>query len=145
MKLFVTSAGVVLAVTGIVKVVSGLGNSKILATVDPILGIMFGKVMLTVGVLEILIALVCLLSKWQRFALPSVAWISTSFLVYRLCLWWIGWHRPCSCLGNFTDALHIPPQVADNIMKVVLAYLLMGSYTILLMNWRQGRSVEDQG
>jgi len=26
-------------------------------------------------------------------------------------------------------------------MKVVLAYLLIGSYTLLFLNWRQNRSV----
>jgi len=33
------------------------------------------------------------------------------------------------------------PRVSDNIMKVVLAYLLIGSYTLLFLNWRQNRSV----
>ena len=29
------------------------------------------------------------------------------------------------------DALHIPPQVADMAMKIILAYLLIGSYATL--------------
>jgi hypothetical protein len=58
-------------------------------------------------------------------------------LVYRLGLWWMDWHRPCNCLGNLTDALHISPQAADNVMKVLLAYLLIGSYALLSWHWRQ--------
>jgi predicted neutral ceramidase superfamily lipid hydrolase len=124
-----------MAITGIAKIWSGLGNSKFLAVVDPIVGIQFGQLILLVGVAEIAIALVCFLSKKQTLALGLVAWISTNFVVYRLGLWWIAWHRPCSCLGNLTDALHISPQTADNIMKVVLAYLLIGSYGALFCRW----------
>jgi len=63
-------------------------------------------------------------------------------VVYRLGLWWMHWHRPCSCLGNLTDALHISPQVADNVMKVLLAYLLIGSYGLLIWKrWLERKTV----
>ncbi len=125
--------------TGIAKVWSGLGNSKFLAVVDPIIGIKFGHLMLAVGVAEIAIALVCFFSNRQTLALGLVAWMSTNFVVYRLGLWWMDWHRPCNCLGNLTDALHLSPQTADNIMKVLLAYLLIGSYGLLVWRWKQVR------
>ena len=81
------------------------------------------------------IALVCFFSKRQTLALGLVAWMSTNFVVYRLGLWWMDWKKPCNCLGNLTDALHISPQTADNIMKVILAYLLIGSYGLLIWRW----------
>jgi hypothetical protein len=40
-------------------------------------------------------------------------------------------------MGNLTDLLHLSPRAADNIMKGVLAFLLVGSYGILLQEWRQ--------
>ena len=133
---FVLSAGAILAVTGIAKVWSGLGNSKLLAVVDPIIGIKFGTLMLLVGAAEIAIALVCFFSKRQTLALGLVAWMSTNFVVYRFGLWWMDWKKPCSCLGNLADALHISPQTADNIMKAILTYLLIGSYALLFRQWR---------
>ncbi|MEI2725877.1 MAG: hypothetical protein V9H26_20885 [Verrucomicrobiota bacterium] len=139
---FVLSAGSILAITGIAKIWSGLGNSKFLAVVDPIIGIKFGQLMLLVGLAEIVIALVCFFSKRQTLALGLVAWMSTNFVVYRLGLWWMHWHRPCNCLGNLTDALHISPQTADNIMKALLAYLLIGSYGLLIRQWRLGNRPE---
>jgi hypothetical protein len=66
-----------------------------------------------------------------------LAWLSTSFLIYRFGLVWAGYHKPCPCLGNLTDALHIPPQTADTAMKIILAYLLIGSYATLFWLWRQ--------
>ncbi len=133
------SAGLILGITGIAKVWSSLGNSKFLALVDPIIGIKFGQLMLMVGMVEIAIALICFFGKRQSLALGLEAWLSTNFVVYRLGLLWIGWKKPCSCLGNLTDALHISPQTADNIMKVVLAYLLFGSYGLLIWQWKRGR------
>ena len=130
------SVAAILAITGIAKLWSGLGNSKFLSVVDPIIGIKFGQLMLVVGVVEIVIALVCFFSKRQTLALGLVAWMSTNFVVYRLGLWWMHWHRPCNCLGNLTDALRISPQTADTIMKVLLAYLLIGSYALLIWRWR---------
>ena len=141
-KWFFLSAGAILATTGIAKIWSGLGNSKFLAVVDPIIGVKFGQLMLAVGLAEIAVALVCFFSKRQTLALGLVAWMSTNFVVYRLGLWWMDWHRPCNCLGNLTDALHISPQVADNIMKVVLAYLLIVSYGLLLWQWRMNHRLK---
>jgi hypothetical protein len=112
---------------------------KLLTVADPIAGIPFRWLLLVVGMLELVIAAVCLFSKNKRLASLLVAWLATNFLVYRLGLWWMGWHRPCGCMGKLTDALHISEHTADNIMKVVLAYLLIGSYGLLLWQWRQGR------
>jgi hypothetical protein len=142
LKWFVLSAGAILGITGIAKAWSTLGSTKLLGVIDPILGMKFGHLMLAVGVAEIVIALVCFFSKRQALALGLVAWISSNFVVYRLGLWWMHWHRPCNCLGNLTDALHISPQTADNIMKVLLAYLLIGSYGLLLWRWRMNHRLE---
>ena len=49
----------ILSITGIAKMWSGFGNSKLLAVADPIFGLHFGNLMLAVGMAEIAIALVC--------------------------------------------------------------------------------------
>jgi hypothetical protein len=105
--------------------------------------------MLAVGMFELVIASICLFGKSQKLALGLIAWLATNFVVYRLGLWWMEWKKPCSCVGNLTDALHLSPQLADSIMKVILAYLLIGSYGLLIWQWRQGRGasarIEDGG
>jgi hypothetical protein len=94
--------------------------------------------MLAVGVGELVIASICLFAKSQTMKLWLIAWLATTFVVYRLGLWWIGWKKPCSCLGNLTDALHLSPQAADNLMEVILAYLLIGSHGLLSGNGGRG-------
>jgi hypothetical protein len=137
---FVISAGVVLAITGLAKEFSAIGPARALDVADPLIGLPFRQLLLLVALAELLIAFFCLFTDRRRFSLLAVAWISTNFLVYRLGLWLIGWHRPCGCMGNLTDMLHITPGTADTIMKVILAYLLMSSYALLLWRWRRERA-----
>ena len=134
---FIRSAGVVFAISGSAKVLSAHGTAKILTVADPILGLQFGHLMLLVGALELIGAAACLSGRLLHQTTVMVAWFATNVFAYRLGLWWIGWHRPCSCLGNVTDAVHISPQAADMAMRVILAYLLIGSYATLFWLWRQ--------
>ena len=123
--------------TGLGKTFSAIGSARALDIADPLVGIPFRQLLLLVGLLELFIAFFCLFTEQRRLSVLMVGWIATNFLVYRLGLWFIGWHRPCGCMGNLTDLLHISPRLADNIMKVVLAYLLVGSYGILF--WQRRR------
>jgi hypothetical protein len=137
MRWFQITAGAILALTGFAKIVSASGSSGILNTLDPLFGIPFRQLILLVGLLELSIAVICAVAGLQRVFLYGLAWLSTIFFIYRFELWELGWQRPCVCLGNFTDALHISPQTADTAMKIILAYLLIGSYTALFWLWRQ--------
>jgi hypothetical protein len=142
-RAFLVSAGVILLITGIAKMWSGFGSARILAVADPLLGLQFGHLIFVAGALELVVANVCLFSKSSQAATILVAWLATNLLAYRLSFWLMGWHRQCSCLGNLTDALHIPPQTADTAMKIILAYLLIGSYGILFhLWWRKKENAE---
>jgi hypothetical protein len=140
MKWFLGLAGSILALTGLAKAVSAIGPARALDVADPLIGLPFRQLLLLVGLAELLIAFFCLFTDRRRLSVLAVAWISTNFLVYRLGLWFIGWHRPCGCMGSLSDMLHLSPHAADNIMKGVLAYLLIGSCGILLWQWRQRRA-----
>lgn len=140
-NLFCFSAGVVLFITGTAKIWSTFGHARVLLVPNPLLGLKYGHLMLMVGLVELLVGLICVFSHATRLAASFVAWLATSFLFYRFGYVWMGYHRPCACLGNLTDALHIPPQTADTAMKIVLAYLLIGSYGILLQQWWKSKKV----
>lgn len=128
---FITTAGVVLALTGLAKVFSATGPAQSLDIVDPVFGIPFRQLFLLVGLTELLIAFFCLFTNRCKLSQIAVAWLSSDFFIYRVALVSLGWHRPCACLGNFTDLLHLPPRTIDIAMKIVLGYLLLGSYYVL--------------
>ena len=138
-RIFPTIAGAVLVLTGAAKLASAFGSAKLLSSFDPVFGIQFHYLMLGSGTIELVVGYMCFFTKMQS-AMFFVAWLATNLVAYRLSLWQIGWRRPCSCLGNLTDAIHVSPVVADNVMKVMLAYLLIGSYASLFWLWRQHRN-----
>ena len=139
MKWFLKTAGWTLALTGLAKTVSATGAAHVLDTPDPLTGLPFRQLLLVVGQAELLIAFFCVFTDRRWLCLRLVAWISSGFLLYRLGLWFIDWHHPCACMGSLAAALHLSDRAADNIMKVVLAYLLIGSYGLLFREWRRGR------
>jgi len=143
-QLFRWSAGLLFLVTAIAKLVSASGSARILQNPDPLLGISFRTVFWIVGGIETIIALFCFFGKRRALQSGLIAWLCTNFVIYRLGLTWVGYHKPCSCLGNLTDALHISPETADTAMKIVLGYLLISSYTSLFWLWKQNRKSESK-
>ena len=132
-------AGMLLLLAAIAKIVSASSSAHIQQSLDPIFAIPFRAVFIIVGIVEMVVALICFFSKRVLLQAGLVAWISTNFAVYRFSLVLIGYHKPCSCLGDLTDALHIPSQIADTTMKIILAYLIFSSYAILFWLWQQKR------
>jgi hypothetical protein len=127
LRWFILSAGWILLVTGLAKIVSVFGHAKILDIDDPILGISFRNLMLLAGGIELAISGLFLLTSKYRLNLTAVTWIATVFLSYRFGLSCIQWHRPCPCLGNLTDLIHIPPGLENLLMTLVAVYLFTGS------------------
>ncbi len=135
-RLFLYSAVPILLVSAIAKFISGFGHGSVLGTRDPVLGISFRTLFFAAALLETVIALLCYYVKPIWLATACLAWLATTLAAYRFGLWLVGWHKPCNCLGSLTDALHIPASVVDILMKIVLAYLLVGSYASLFWFWR---------
>jgi hypothetical protein len=136
-RYFIITASILLGITAIAKIISALGSARLLLEPDPLTGLSFRHLMLLAGLTELAISCLCLFINRQKLNAILIAWLSTSFVIYRLGLWWLNWQRPCHCLGYFTDALHMSPEMADTAMKIVLCYLLLGSYSTLFWLWKQ--------
>jgi len=139
LRLFIYSAGTLLLMTGVAKLISSHGTARILQNQDPILKMSFQRLFQIVGSIELAVASFCYFGRRLQLQTALVGWLATGFLIYRMGLNWVGYDKPCGCLGNLTDALRITPQTADTMMKITLAYLLIGSYGALFWLWRQNR------
>jgi len=93
--------------------------------------------MFVAGILELGVASHPLFSKKRIVTVTLVAWLASIFALYRIGVFLVGLNIPCPCLGGFTDAIHLRKEIADKIMKMVLGYLLMGSYGILWWSQKQ--------
>lgn len=138
-RLYFYAAGVILLFTAAAKFYSAFGQVAILYSKDPLTGLVFKDLLRAVGGIEAVVAIICIFCRQRLLSAVLVALLSSCFLVYRIGLAWIGFHKPCSCLGNLTDALHVAPQTADSVMKIVLGYLFIGSYAVLFWLFRRHR------
>jgi hypothetical protein len=134
-NLFIFLSGLLLLATAAAKLVSASGHAGILRMTNPIFGISFRNVLWIVGFLELVVALICFLGKQQKLKIWLIAWLATCFLMYRVGSVVMYNSKFCPCLGNLTDALHISPQAADTTAKIILAYLLLGSYAAIFWTW----------
>lgn len=141
---YVNAAGAILFVTGLAKVLSAGGSARALNLPDPILLLSNRHVLLSVGILELVIAGIALFRRNRFLQVSLIAWLATNFLVYRFGLWWIGAKRPCGCLGTITDALNISPKTVESLMKLILVFLLVGSYAALMSLWLNNGKKPDK-
>lgn len=140
---FIWSSAWVLAITGCAKLISAFGDAAALDATDPVLDLPFRYLLMSAGQIELTVSFLCVTRSRRNQALLAVAWVATNCAIYRLGLTLLHWHRPCGCLGNLTEVLHISPILADKAMKVVLVYLVVGSYGSLL--WPQARRLWPKG
>ena len=137
--MFVSSAAGILFITGLAKVVASFGAAKLLDEIDPIFNISFRHLMFGTGVLEMFISGTCLFSRNIHLKLAILVWVSTSFLIYRIGLKWMGWEHPCPCLGTFLGALDVPARDAARVANGLLVYLLAGTYCGAYWLWNSRR------
>jgi hypothetical protein len=136
---FKYSAGILLLITSFAKIASTTGNARILQTLDPLLMSPFRTIFWVAGGLELLIALTCFVNVKLFVPMGLIAWISSVFVAYRICLRLVNYNMPCKCMGNLTDAIRISPETAQIVTSTILLYLLIGSYASLFWLWRERR------
>jgi hypothetical protein len=136
-RTYLVSAVILLVITGAAKVASSFGATRSLDQPDPVFGIPLRAVLVITGLVEILLATFCFRSPRTRLSTGLIAWFCGLVLTYRAGLRALGWQQPCRCLGTLTDALRIPPDTADLVMKWVLCYLIIGSLGFLI--WGAGK------
>jgi hypothetical protein len=140
-RLLIVVAGLLLVMTGLAKLISQSGSSTLLNANDPIFPLTIRQVLLAVGVIEVVIGIICIKSPRHYLSTVLVAWFATAVVIYRLGMWWVGYRKPCSCIGGITDPLGISPDTAENIAKGILAHLLLTGYGLLLLSIRRNRQV----
>lgn len=137
-RLFILSAGVILFVTGAAKIVSALGKTEVLVMPDPIFNIPYNYFLMSIGSVELIIAISCFMSANKNnksFALMLVVVFSMNILAYRAGLRFIHWGGYCPCLGTLFQTIHLSRYQADFLMRSVVLYLTVGSFFFLVSSW----------
>jgi hypothetical protein len=137
-RVFIFTAGVLLLTTALAKVISACGIARVLQLEDPVFLVSYKTLFWTVGLFELLVATICFIGNHTLLQLCLIAWLATSLAIYRLALIFIGYEKPCPCLGSLTSAIHLSTRTSELILVLILIYLLVGSYVGLCLHcWRR--------
>jgi hypothetical protein len=133
--LFFRLMGALLFAMALVNLINASVNGQSLIFFDPLLGFPLRYTVLTVGSMELAVALVCLFGKKIGLQAGLVAWLITNFAVYRIGLLWQGCHSQWGCLGNPMDSLRLFSSAADCSLFFILTCMLLGGYAALGWLW----------
>jgi hypothetical protein len=133
---FMLSAGGILVFGGITRLLNVFENTQQLHISDPIVLIPFRQLLLCIGIVELIMACLCLFTNKRTLSLVLVASLVAIYVVYRVGLWTMGWYHPYPLLANLMETLNISPFMADGIGTAISAFLFIGSVKIL---WTENR------
>lgn len=121
-----------------VELSGAIGTARILDQPDPLLPLSNRLVFVLVGVLELLLSAYLLMGQYGWAKPGLTAWLATNLLVYRLGVWWAGAPNFGDCVGNFNEWLPVSPRTLHVIVVAALEFLIIGSYTFLILDWFGG-------
>ena len=131
-RTFVFSAGILLLLTGIAKLISITGSARIPDTSDPVFTFLNARQMLLIAsVLEIAIGGLALLGRAEiQTRLLWISWLASLFGLYRAGLWLVDHKMPCKCLGGALDWAGLSDSALRNLSLRLFVYLLAGGYIL---------------
>jgi hypothetical protein len=133
---FLLSAGGILLFGGITKLLEISGNAQQLGISDPIVLIPFRQLLLYIGIVEVIVACLCLFTNKRTLSLVLITWLVTIYGIYRVALWTMVWYHPYPLLANLMETLNISPFMADGVATASSAFLFIGSVRML---WVENR------
>jgi hypothetical protein len=140
---FMFIAGGIFTVGGFTKFLAVIEHFQSMNIADPVIGISFHYLIPAVGIIELLVAYLCLFTNKRTLSLGLIAWLTTNYLVYRIVLWSMGWHHPYVLLGNLMETFNVSPFLADGIVGLSLGFLLVGTITCLWLGKRNRPGLLD--
>jgi hypothetical protein len=139
---YIYSVICILLTTSLLKFGSALSNIGYLNLSDSIFSFLnMRELLIATALLEFLLAIYLIWNRNSLMSLTCIAFFSSLVVLYRIGLFWLNPAQPCPCLGRLTDWIHVSPQIANNVMKGILAYLLFSSYIMLFCSWKQQRRI----
>ena len=132
---FILSVAIILFVTAAARLLGATSSAHILARLDPMLFISKREVFRLAAVMELSVSAYLLTGRNHKMKLALIAGLSAFDLIYRVVLQLIGAPNLFSCLGNLTELIPISPRILDRLTVAMLGWMLIGSYTLLIVEW----------
>ncbi|HTI69415.1 MAG TPA: hypothetical protein VMF06_05590 [Candidatus Limnocylindria bacterium] len=131
---FLVSSGVLLGLTGAIKLISTISPAKLLATPDAVFYLPRWELLAAAGIVEVAVAAYIFVGRQGMLKVQMIAWLAGILSIYRLGMLWVESPVPCSCLGNATDWFPFLAPYENPAMIGLLIYLFSGSLLCLIGN-----------
>ena len=139
-RFFTNSCGFLLLSGALALFISNWASADLTQPQDPLFEIPRRTVFWIVGGLAAVVGLICLFGEQPSFQATWVAWLATSIALYAGgFLWSVGPHFNV-LFGTLPETFALSVGATRLIAEVVLAYLLAGSYGLLLGLWWRART-----
>jgi len=132
---FILSVAIILFVTAAAKLLGATSSAHILARLDPMLFLSNREVFRLAAVMELSVSAHLLIGWNHKMKLALIAGSAAFYVIYRAGLQLVGAPNLFSCLGNLTDVISISPRILDRLTVAMLGWMLIGSYTLLTVEW----------
>jgi hypothetical protein len=132
-RLFIEVAGALLIGAAAMTLISAWIGVKLLEPHDPIFGIPMPGFLLLLGVLESVVGLLCFIWKNMAGLAVVVLWLAVNLAVCQAGFGWLGVNG--SGRGYFdcvTAAFALPTSLVEGVLRLITAYLLVGSPLVLI-------------
>jgi hypothetical protein len=122
---FCLSAATLLILTGLAKLYSTLGTSKILDGIDELFLVENRLVLIGAAAAEFAVAWTLVFGRSEKLKLISLLWLSSMFVWYRTARWYFAIPTPCKCLGNLTDNLPFKVETVETGLQLMIVYCFL--------------------
>jgi DNA-directed RNA polymerase subunit RPC12/RpoP len=149
-RIFTYSSGALLLAAASAGFITNWASAGFTTPHDPIFMISIRLLFWIVGGVGLAVALVCLFGRKISLQLTLILWLSMNLVMYRAglaCFGMRGGFR--GYFANLSGVFGISPNTADEMLKIMVLYLLIGSSISLLFPWAWTRmrkvSVQTNG
>ena len=126
-RYFILSAGAILLMAALSRFLAFAGQLQVWALRDPMLGISLRYAVLMVGIVELVVALICLFGRRVGLQIGWLAWVGANYIVFWICLVWQHFSPQGTCIGSLTDPLRIYHGTTGYFFKFLPLCLALGS------------------
>ena len=144
-SIFIFVAAVMLFCLAALDVLCGFGSAPVLKQPDTLLQLnehwaLSGREVLFLKALsELTVSALLLAGKSLGMKLGWLAWLTTNLAIYRAALWQADVANLGDYLGNCLEWFLIQPRTMAIASEVLIAFLLVGSYGLMIANCVKGR------
>lgn len=138
-KFFVYSAGAILLLAGLERLLIATDRTALLSLPEGMLGIRLRYAVLLAAVIELTVAFTCLFGRQTHLQIGWLVWLVINYTLYRIGLSVMGGHSQSACIGSLTDPLHLSRGITGTIALWIPVYLLLGGCTAWAWLWSENR------